>query len=387
MGKDLLFPFKQGVEPHNLLTPQPPKENWMDGRRKRPSIFPRNMVNPSSMQDDVQPPFDTQSNPHPYLGGGETTLELSSSAALPSHSTENSVNEDEILAFFSRYMSDEDKSQYQKHLKEAELEEQRDSAMLTPMEFRLARKAQRKPFKMPPIIRAEESYKGKAKEERLERLRATPINDSPAQLSGDSHQLPERRSDAKYTVVLDIDYTLIHAVREKPPKYEFQLDINCSDIMYRYYVSVRPYVKELLDYLRANKEFEVIVFTAAKEEYGREIIRCLDPNGTLNHHFLSEIHIRQSGEVKAKDLQRLGRPVESICIVEDTPESYKYQKRSSFPLSRWKYDMDGDKELKDLIGVLEKIKNSGNLIGQLDDFKATKLSNQSFKLVLGADDG
>lgn len=387
MGKNALFPFKQDGEPQNLLTPQPPKDNWMNGRRKRPSIFPRNMINSSSTHDDVQLQLDTQNNPPPPLREGEPTLEVSSSGMLPSLSSENSVNEDEIVAFFSRYMSEEDESLYQKQMREAQLEEQIDRASIGQMEFRLARKAQRKPFKMPPIIRAEESYKGKAKEERLERLRATPINDSPAQLSGDSHQLPERRSDAKYTVVLDIDYTLVHAVREKPPKYEFQIDVSCAEHIFRYYVSVRPFVKELLDYLRENKEFEVIVFTAAKEEYGREIIRCLDPKGTLDHHFLSEIHIRQSGEIKAKDLQRLGRPVESICIVEDTPESYKYQKRSSFPLSRWKYDMDGDMELKDLIGVLEKVKKSGNLIGQLDDFKASKLSNQSFKIVLGAGDG
>lgn len=377
MSNPVPLPFKQDGEVQNHLTPQPPKESWLNGRRKRPPQLPRNQNNSATGQDDIHTLTELSSlpsSPHPMYSQG----------ALPSLSSKENSNGGDVVSFFYSYLSPDEIPECTRKDSENRVENL-NGFSLDQADPRLPRRIT-KPSKLLMNIRADESYHGKMKEERLEKLRATPINDSPAQLSGATHQLPERPQDAKYTVVLDIDNTLIHAVREKAEGYNFEIDVPYENRIYHYYVFVRPYVKELLDYLRANKEFEVIVFTAAKEAYGREIVRHLDPEGTLHHHFLSVTHIRQSGEVKAKDLQRLGRPVHTICIVEDTPESYKYQRRSSFPLSRWRYTMEGDIELKDLLGVLEKIKQSGNLISELDDFKASKLSNHSFKLVLGAEE-
>lgn len=376
MSRPVLTSFKQEEEAQNQLTPQPPKESWLNGRRKRPPQLPRNGLSGLTLPDDMHTQPELSSIP------SVTTFPPPPKVLPPLPPREN-LNGEEILSFFNSYLSLEEVLGYSMAKEDAEPNEHLVASPGGQTAPRFARRVKKKPSKLPNSIRAEASYHGKLKEERLEQLRATPINDSPAQLSGMTHQLPERRPDAKYTVVLDIDNTLVHASPSNVPTCAFEIDVLYEKRTFHYWVSVRPFVKELLDYLRENTEFEVIVFTAAKEQYGREIIRNLDPEGTLDHHFLSDIHIRRSGEIKAKDLQRLGRPVETICIVEDTPESYKYQRRSSFPLSRWQYSMEGDTELQDLLGVLEKVKQSGNLIGELDDFKASKLSNQSFKMVLG----
>lgn len=232
-------------------------------------------------------------------------------------------------------------------------------------------------------VRAEESYHGEQKTQRLSELKATPLNNSPGVPgSTDNLTILNRRPEARFTIVLDIDNTMVEAKRTPMENYDFEIDITVDGRAHHFYVAKRPYLDELLEYLRQNEEFEVIIFTAAKEAYGLAVVKALDPENTLTHYFLSENHTVREGGKKVKDLELLGRPISTICIVEDNPDSYEYQKRSSFPISFWQSDMVHDTEFKDLIRVLENAKKTGKLIDELDDFKATKLNNDSFKHVV-----
>jgi hypothetical protein len=55
-----------------------------------------------------------------------------------------------------------------------------------------------------------------------------------------------------------------------------------------------------------------------------------------------------------KDLRRLGRPLETICIVDNSPQSYAFQPRNAIPIDSW-FDDRNDIQLFDLIPYITDI--------------------------------
>jgi TFIIF-interacting CTD phosphatase-like protein len=83
--------------------------------------------------------------------------------------------------------------------------------------------------------------------------------------------LPEKEaSDSRYTLVLDLDETLIHYVE------------NGEDS----YFLVRPYCKEFLHEL--SKYYELVIFTAGVKEYADWVIDQIDPEGKIKHRLYRE---------------------------------------------------------------------------------------------------
>ena len=55
-----------------------------------------------------------------------------------------------------------------------------------------------------------------------------------------------------------------------------------------------------------------------------------------------------------KDLTRLGRRIEDIIIVDNSPNSYLYQPQNALPCITW-YENKNDIELQQFIPILEKL--------------------------------
>jgi TFIIF-interacting CTD phosphatase-like protein len=85
--------------------------------------------------------------------------------------------------------------------------------------------------------------------------------------------LPEKKPDGrKYTLVLDLDETLIH-----------------FDAQTKQFRS-RPYC---LSFLRTLSQFfEIVIFTAATKNYADQIIDAIDPNKTLIDYRLYRQHTK-----------------------------------------------------------------------------------------------
>eukprot|EP00796_Vickermania_ingenoplastis_P004304 gene4304-3119_t len=214
-------------------------------------------------------------------------------------------------------------------------------------------------------------------------LRAFPgsIDEEEKKKSNRSHS--PHATQRLFTVILDIDNTLVHATPDKRPC-DYEITVTLQNKSFVYYVSERPYVKDLFEYLRNNPIFEVIIFTAAQEEYATEIVRHLDPTRSMGltpgGRLLSSAHTTDLGNRrKIKDLARMGRPIETMVIVEDNPDSFLYQKRSSFPISHWTYQMENDEELQVLMRVLDQLKHCDTVVDVLDQYK-------SFNLILGSEE-
>ena len=53
-------------------------------------------------------------------------------------------------------------------------------------------------------------------------------------------------------------------------------------------------------------------------------------------------------------MARLGRDLANVIIIDNSPTSYLFQPENAFPCISW-YDDKGDRELLDMMPILEKL--------------------------------
>lgn len=97
------------------------------------------------------------------------------------------------------------------------------------------------------------------------------------------------------------------------------------------------------------------MFTASLSSYANPIFQRLDPSGSLIDFVLfRESCTFVSNEYYVKDLARLGRRLEDLIIIDNSPASYLFQPQNALPCTSW-YINKNDDELKRMIPILIKI--------------------------------
>jgi hypothetical protein len=119
--------------------------------------------------------------------------------------------------------------------------------------------------------------------------------------------LPAINPKYKYTLVLDMDETLIH--------YFFT---NISGMFF-----VRPYCFEFLKEL--NELYEIVTFTAGTKDYADGILNLLDIDNNIIKYRLYRHHITMLGCSIYKDLSKLGRDLSKVIIVDNLKENFRLQ--------------------------------------------------------------
>ena len=139
----------------------------------------------------------------------------------------------------------------------------------------------------------------------------------------------------KYTLVLDLDETLVHYIEEE----------NSS------YVQVRPYAEYFLKEL--SKFFEIVLFTAAEEDYTDIVLKELNKNKYINH-ILCRKYTELSNGSQIKDLSKLGRDLSKVVIVDNNKDNFRLQPENGLYISSY-FGEQNDNELYILCGDLMKI--------------------------------
>ena len=164
--------------------------------------------------------------------------------------------------------------------------------------------------------------------------------------------LPKRKGyENKRTIIFDLDETLVHCI-ETPELGDFSISINIGcDKIIKAGINIRPYVKEVL--ASANKDFEVIVFTASSKCYADEVMNYLDPTNELIHHRLYRENCIFKSGVYIKDLRIFAnRRIEDIVIVDNSTYCFGYQIDNGIPIISW-FDDAYDRELYKLIDYIK----------------------------------
>jgi len=151
--------------------------------------------------------------------------------------------------------------------------------------------------------------------------------------------LPPTPQNVHYTLVLDLDETLVHYFEGENQPGSFK---------------VRPHCERFLK--ETAELYEVVIFTAAMQDvsprqYADWVLDRIDP-GKLISYRLYRQHTKLKGTVFLKDLSLLGRDLARTIIVDNVAENFQLHPENGIFARSWFDDMS-DHELLDLLPLLK----------------------------------
>lgn len=159
----------------------------------------------------------------------------------------------------------------------------------------------------------------------------------------------------KFTLILDLDGTLIHATRSKRAKlakgvqYD-RLNMNVLGMgKQAVHLYCRPHLDEFLSKL--GEHFNLAVFSASEECYCDVIIDHIDKWRAIQQRFYKH-HVDINQKVVTKDLHKIIKgSLDNVIMIEDAP-GVCLQRENSIIINRWSADNGTDAELKFVMDAL-----------------------------------
>eukprot|EP00357_Protocruzia_adherens_P017029 CAMPEP_0115036424 /NCGR_PEP_ID=MMETSP0216-20121206/42123_1 /TAXON_ID=223996 /ORGANISM="Protocruzia adherens, Strain Boccale" /LENGTH=689 /DNA_ID=CAMNT_0002416267 /DNA_START=487 /DNA_END=2552 /DNA_ORIENTATION=- len=142
-------------------------------------------------------------------------------------------------------------------------------------------------------------------------------------LNTDEPYLPPHANPNGYTLVLDLDETLIHYFDEE------------EDDVGGHFL-IRPGTEDFLEEM--SQHYELVVFTAGMQDYADWVLDQLDPHGFIKYRLYRQ-HTEYDGNVYIKDLSRLGRDLDKTLIIDNVPENFQRQPDNGIYIKTWIDDM------------------------------------------------
>ncbi|KAK5890747.1 carboxy-terminal domain RNA polymerase II polypeptide A small phosphatase 1-like [Gymnodraco acuticeps] len=165
--------------------------------------------------------------------------------------------------------------------------------------------------------------------------------------------LPRMESNdaGKICVVIDLDETLVHSSFKPVNNADFIIPVEIDGTVHQVYVLKRPHVDEFLK--RMGELFECVLFTASLSKYADPVSDLLDKWGAFRYRLFRESCVFHKGNY-VKDLSRIGRDLNKVIIIDNSPASYVFHPDNAVPVVSWFDDMS-DTELLDLIPFFERL--------------------------------
>ena len=129
----------------------------------------------------------------------------------------------------------------------------------------------------------------------------------------------------KYTLVLDLDETLVHYVEDEESAY----------------IQVRPGTEDFI--LDLSNYYEIVIFTAALKNYADIVIDSIDPNKKIIYRLYRNYTIKV-GDINFKDLSKLGRDLKKVIIIDNNSSNFGLQPKNGLKIK----DFEGDENDEEL---------------------------------------
>lgn len=205
--------------------------------------------------------------------------------------------------------------------------------------------------------------------ERARYIRSQPKNTSPIDASKHPSLLPRPMSNTvgKKCLILDVDETMVHSSYQPTHHYDVHLPLKVNGAICNVYVAVRPHLEEFMKAI--SPLFEIIVFTASVSMYCEPLMNAVDRNKHLGPLRLFREHCSVVNGSYVKDLSLLGRSLDTVAIIDNSPVAYLFQQRNAIPITSW-FDDPNDDELLQLIPVLMELAKAPTVYDVLDNYNA-----------------
>jgi len=173
--------------------------------------------------------------------------------------------------------------------------------------------------------------------------------------------------EGRKCLVLDLDETLVHSSFQPVDKYDFLIPVEIEGNVYQVYVAKRPHVDEFLK--KMGEVYEVVIFTASLSKYADPVLDLLDIHKVIDYRLFRE-HCTCINDIYVKDMSIMGRPIESVFIIDNSPHAYSLQPENAFPCTSW-FDDYQDNELLEFIPILQDLAKPSviNIITELERLK------------------
>ena len=181
------------------------------------------------------------------------------------------------------------------------------------------------------------------------------IIDNPKE---NKYLLPEIKDNKEYTLILDLEDTLIHSQRNFNFKNKL-CNINKKLIIFR------PYLFEFLSQMKSL--YELILFSSNTPDYVDPIVKLIQKRQKFFDHILYRHHITLDDEGNnVKNLELIGRDLNKVIIIDDIARYFKLQKENGINIKPFYGNAKKDGMTLQILGnVLKKIRKDADSSGDI----------------------
>ena len=174
--------------------------------------------------------------------------------------------------------------------------------------------------------------------------------------------LPPINKKYKYTLILDLDETLIYL------KNKINISNNDKFLNNPFSSSILILRPGLIDFLKKMKQiYELIIFSSGTLDYIMPIIKIIEKKGKFFEYILYRKHISflKNGEYY-KDLSLLNRNLKNVIIVDDMAKNFVLHKSNGICIKPFKGDVINNRNTLELLGkILQKIRYDADITGDI----------------------
>lgn len=195
--------------------------------------------------------------------------------------------------------------------------------------------------------------------------------------SPNPYYLPPIKKGYKYTLVLDLDETLVYCRKDSNNIRLFNGMNNYSQIISKTLI-MRP---GLLEFLHKMKQiYELVLFSFGTSDYVNYIVNIIEKKEKFFEYILFRQHATFIDNIYIKNLSLLGRDLKNIIIVDDLPQVFKLHKDNGIVIKPFFGDVVGERNTLKILGnILQKIRfdaeESGDIRISLEKHKNFILEN------------
>eukprot|EP00388_Colpodella_angusta_P039275 GDKK01046886.1.p1 GENE.GDKK01046886.1~~GDKK01046886.1.p1 ORF type:complete len:340 (-),score=42.96 GDKK01046886.1:1247-2266(-) len=178
---------------------------------------------------------------------------------------------------------------------------------------------------------------------------------------------------------IDIDETMLHSTLVLPnapatgEQFDATIPIESPEGSKAHIsIHVRPHLQRFLEHVCPL--FDIAVFTASQSAYAKLVLDVVDPQQKLmGSQRLFREHCAEVNGSRVKDLSLLGRPLDRVVLLDNSPVTYLFQPRNAIPITSYFQGKD-DTELLKLLPMLTKLAAANSVYDVLDHYNAFLIS-------------